>query len=134
MIRHLLVIVALLTANLVGLIWLCRSIDPSIKYSSKVEYNYARFCAGCHGIYGEGNGRIGRFKRLKPAKFTAEEFWDAHSDEQIVRSIALGKDNMPSFSVYLTSEEQQELLTFIKEHFRPTFGVNGKIAELEEEN
>ena len=132
--RHLFVVVGLLIANLVGLTWLCRSIDPSTKYGSKVEYNYARFCAGCHGIYGEGNGRIGRFKRLNPANFAEGEFWEAHNDEQMVRSIALGKDDMPSFSVYLTSEEQQDLLEFIKENFRPGFGENEAITELKKEH
>jgi mono/diheme cytochrome c family protein len=110
----------MLTANITGLIWLCRTVDPSTKYSSQVEYNYARYCAGCHGARGEGNGRIGRFKRLQPANFTTTEFWEAHTDEQMVHSISSGKNNMPAFSVYLADEEQKELLAFIKENFRPT--------------
>ena len=123
MVRHLLVIITMLAVSIIGLNLLCRAVDPSRKYSSEVEFNYARFCAGCHGAHGEGNGRIGRFKKLEPADFTTTTFWAAHSneqgDEQLVRSIAVGKDDMPSFSYYLTDEAQRELLRFIKTRFRP---------------
>ena len=75
MIRHLLIIVGIFAASMSWLIWLCRTVDPSTRYGSEVEYNYARYCAGCHGANGEGNGRIGRFKKLEPANLTATEFW-----------------------------------------------------------
>lgn len=134
MVRHLLVIITMLAVSIIGLNLLCRAVDPSRKYSSEVEFNYARFCAGCHGPHGEGNGRIGRFKKLEPADFTTIVFWSAHSneqrDEQLVHSIAVGKDDMPSFSFYLTHEEQRELLTFIKTQFRPT-SANESAEELD---
>lgn len=120
MLRHVLIILAMFVASLSWLIWLCRAVDPSTRYGSKVEYNYARFCAGCHGTNGEGNGRIGRFKKLEPADLTTAEFWSQRSDEQIIHSIDTGKDDMPAFYYYLTQEEQRELLDFIKESFRPT--------------
>lgn len=129
MVRHLLVIITMLAVSIVGLNLLCRAVDPSRKYSSEVEFNYARFCAGCHGPHGEGNGRIGRFKKLEPADFTTTTFWSAHSNEQLVRSIAAGKDDMPAFSYYLTDEEQRELLRFIKTQFRPT-SANDSANEL----
>jgi mono/diheme cytochrome c family protein len=119
MIRHLLIVVAMVIANISWLIWLCRTVDPSTKYGSEVEYNYARYCAGCHGAWGEGDGRIGRFKRLNPADFTRPEFWERRNDEGMMHSIASGKEDMPSFSVYLTSEEQKNLLAFIKGNFQP---------------
>lgn len=118
--RHLLIIVGIFAASMSCLIWLCRAVDPSTRYSSKVEYNYARYCAGCHGANGEGNGRIGRFKKLEPANLTAADFWDSRSDEKLIHSIDAGKDDMPAFFYYLTHEEQRELLDFIKENFRPT--------------
>jgi mono/diheme cytochrome c family protein len=121
MLRHLLIIIAMVCVNLIGLIWLCRVVDPSTRYSSRVTYNYARFCSGCHGSYGEGDGRIGRFKHLEPANLTTGNFWQTHSDEQILSSIASGKDNMPAFSVYLSREDQEELLAFIKDNFRPAW-------------
>ena len=117
MIRHFLIILAMLITSISLLIWLCRTVDPSTKYSSEVEYNYARYCAGCHGTWGEGNGRIGRFKRLNPADFTGPGFWEERNDEQTIHSIAFGKDDMPSFSVYLTRKEQQDLLAFVKANF-----------------
>ncbi|MDE0502916.1 MAG: cytochrome c, partial [Candidatus Poribacteria bacterium] len=95
-------------------------VDPSTRYGSKVEYNYARFCAGCHGPHGEGNGRIGRFKKLEPADLTEADLWENRSDNQLIHSIDAGKDDMPAFFYYLTHEEQSEILTFIKENFRPT--------------
>jgi mono/diheme cytochrome c family protein len=110
----------MIAASLSWLIWLCRTVDPSTRYGSEVEYNYARYCAGCHGANGEGNGRIGRFKKLHPANLTTTEFWEGRNDDQLIHSIDSGKDDMPAFFYYLTHEEQQELLTFIKENFRPT--------------
>ena len=118
--RHLLIIIGIFVASMSCLIWLCRAVDPSTRYSSKVEFNYARYCAGCHGANGEGNGRIGRFKKLEPADLTTPEFWDARSDEKLIHSIDAGKDDMPAFFYYLTHGEQRELLDFIKENFRPT--------------
>lgn len=118
--RHLLIVVGIFAASVSGLIWLCRAVDPSTRYSSKVEFNYARYCAGCHGANGEGNGRIGRFKKLEPANLTAADFWDGSSDEKLIHSIDAGKDDMPAFFYYLTHVEQRELLDFIKENFRPT--------------
>ena len=118
--RHLLIIVGMFAASMSWLIWICRVVDPSTRYGSKVEYNYARYCAGCHGPNGEGNGRIGRFKKLDPANMTKADFWDNRSDEQLIHSIDAGKDDMPAFFYYLTNEEQREILAFIKENFRPT--------------
>ena len=117
--RHLLIIVGMFAVSMSWLIWLCRVVDPSTRYGSKVEYNYARYCAGCHGANGEGNGRIGRFKKLDPANLTEADFWVGRSDEQLIHSIDAGKNDMPAFFYYLTLEEEMELLTFIKEHFRP---------------
>ena len=118
--RHLLIIVGMFAVSMSWLIWICRMVDPSTRYGSKVEYNYARYCAGCHGPNGEGNGRIGRFKKLEPADLTKADFWDNRSDEQLIHSIDAGKDDMPAFFYYLTHEEQKELLAFIKENFRPS--------------
>ena len=118
--RHLIIIVGMFAASMSWLIWICRVVDPSTRYGSKVEYNYARYCAGCHGPNGEGNGRIGRFKKLEPANLTEADFWHDRSDEQLIHSIDAGKDDMPAFFYYLTNEEQREILTFIKENFRPT--------------
>ena len=102
-----------------GFIWLARTVDPSTKYRSDVEYNYARFCAGCHGNSGEGNGRVGRFKKLEPADLTDANFWRMHEDEQLLKSIRDGKDNMPAFHYYLNQKEQREILEYIKNTFQP---------------
>ena len=122
--RHLIIIVGMFAASMSWLIWICRVVDPSTRYGSKVQYNYARYCAGCHGPNGEGNGRIGRFKKLDPANMTKADFWDNRSDEQLIHSIDAGKDDMPAFFYYLTNEEQREILTFIKENFHPTLVPN----------
>ena len=117
--KHLLIIVVMILVWLNGFIWLARTVDPSTKYSSDVEYHYARFCAGCHGNSGEGNGRIGRFKKLEPADLTDANFWRMHEDEQLLKSIRDGKDNMPAFHYYLNQKEQREILQYIKNTFQP---------------
>ena len=117
--KHLLIIVVMILVWLNGFIWLGKLVDPSTKYRSDVEYNYSRFCAGCHGNSGEGNGRIGRFKKLDPADLTDANFWVMHGDEQLLDSIRDGKDDMPAFHYYLNRKEQREILEYIKVTFRP---------------
>ena len=117
--RHLLIILLMILVWLNMFIWLAKTVDPSTKYRSDVEYNYARFCAGCHGNNGEGNGRIGRFKKLEPADLTDANFWRMHDDEQLLNSIRDGKDDMPAFHYYLNQKEQREILEYIKNTFQP---------------
>ena len=117
--KHLLIVIVMILVWLNGFIWLCKQIDPSTKYRTDVEYNYARYCAGCHGNGGEGNGRIGRFKKLDPADLTDNNLWTMHNDEQLLKSIREGKNDMPAFHYYLTADEQQELLEHIKAIYRP---------------
>lgn len=117
--RHLAVVIVMIIVWLNGLIWLGKQVDPSARYQSQVEYKYARYCAGCHGYTGEGNGRIGRFKKLEPADLTDDTLWQMHSDEQLLDSINAGKNDMPAFHYYLSDEEQQAILTYIQEMFRP---------------
>ncbi len=117
--KHLLIIVIMIFVWLNGFIWLGKQVDPSTKYRSKVAYKYAKFCAGCHGYSGEGNGRIGRFKKLAPADLTDSGLWEMHSDEQLLVTIRDGKDDMPAFHYYLNSKEQHEILEYIKASFNP---------------
>ena len=105
--RHLAIIIVMIIVWLNGLIWLGKQVDPSTKYQSEVEYKYARYCAGCHGNNGEGNGRIGRFKKLDPANLTDSTLWERHNDEQLLDSINAGKDDMPAFHYYLSDAEQR---------------------------
>ena len=116
--KHLLIIIGMILVWLNGFIWLGNQVDPSTKYATDVEYKYARYCAGCHGKDGEGNGRIGRFKKLDPADLTDSNLWSMH-DEQLLESIRKGKNDMPAFHYYLSIDEQQELLEYIKKTFRP---------------
>ncbi|MYF56956.1 cytochrome c [Candidatus Poribacteria bacterium] len=117
--KHLLIILLMILVWLNMFIWLAKTVDPSTKYRSDVEYNYARFCAGCHGNSGEGNGRIGKFKKLEPAALTDANFWRMHDDEQLLNRIRGGKDDMPAFHYYLNQKEQQEILEYIKNTFQP---------------
>lgn len=117
--KHLLIVIVMILVWLNGFVWLGKQVDPSTKYRTEVEYKYARYCAGCHGNSGEGNGRIGRFKKLDPANLTDNNLWDMHDDAQLLESIREGKNDMPAFHYYLSNEEQQELLEYIKVTFRP---------------
>lgn len=117
--KHLLIVIVMILVWINGFIWLCKQIDPRNKYQTDVEYKYARYCAGCHGNSGEGNGRIGRFKKLDPADLTDTNLWTMHDDTQLLESISDGKNDMPAFHYYLNPKEQQELLSYIKNTFRP---------------
>lgn len=116
--KHLLIVIVMILVWINGLIWLGNQIDPTNRYSTEVEYKYARYCAGCHGKDGEGNGRIGRFKKLDPADLTDENLWSVHNDEQLLSSIRDGKNDMPAFHYYLNEEDQQQILDYIKAKYR----------------
>ncbi len=117
--KHLLIIVVMIFVWLNGFIWLGNQIDPSTKHQTEVEYNYKRYCSGCHGYSGEGDGRIGRFKKLAPADLTDSDLWTMHDDAHLLESIRDGKDDMPAFHYYLSDDEQEELLEYIKNMFTP---------------
>ena len=87
---------------------------------------YRRYCVGCHGDLGDGNGENMQWINPKPRDFQLAIFkcrstptGTLPTDEDLFNSIGRGLDrsNMPSWDA-LTKQERADLVAWIK-HFSP---------------
>src|SRR5579885_2583950 len=83
---------------------------------------YRRYCVGCHGPDGDGNGENAQWIDPKPRDFTAAVFkcrstpsGTLHTDEDLYNSIGRGfvTTNMPRWAP-LTDEVRANLVAYIK--------------------
>lgn len=83
---------------------------------------YYRYCWGCHGFHGDGNGENAPYLNILPRNFVAATFkcrstptGTLPADEDIFNSITRGfvSTNMPSW-ITLTDQQRADLVAFIK--------------------
>lgn len=83
---------------------------------------YFRYCWGCHGVRGDGNGENAPYLNIMPRNFVAATFkcrstptGTLPTDEDLANSIQRGlvNSNMPSWSA-LTGQQRADLVAFIK--------------------
>src|SRR5271170_5026046 len=83
---------------------------------------YFRYCWGCHGFRGDGNGENAQYLNILPRNFVAATFkcrstvtGTLPTDEDLFNSIKRGfnNSNMPSWIV-LTDQNRADLIAFIK--------------------
>ena len=72
---------------------------------------FAKYCAGCHGSQGKGDG----YQLLGPSPAnlispTTEE----RSDDDLLRTIHEGKPNMPAWKHQLSRQDSRDVLTYIR--------------------
>jgi mono/diheme cytochrome c family protein len=100
--------------------------------SGRVKYDYRRYCVGCHGELGDGNGENFPWLDPKPRDFQLGIFkcrstpsGTLPTDQDLFDTIARGLDrsNMPQWSTF-TKQQRADLVAWVK-HFSPRF-VNEK--------
>jgi mono/diheme cytochrome c family protein len=83
---------------------------------------YFRYCWGCHGFRGDGNGENGQYLNILPRNFVAGTFkcrstptGTLPTDQDLFNSLERGliNSNMPSW-VELTDQNRADLVAFIK--------------------
>jgi len=83
---------------------------------------YFRYCWGCHGVYGDGNGENAPYLNIMPRNFVAATFkcrstptGTLPTDEDLAKAVERGlvNSNMPSWSA-LTDQQRADLVAFIK--------------------
>jgi cytochrome c2 len=83
---------------------------------------YYRFCWGCHGFRGDGNGENGPYLNILPRNFVAATFkcrstptGTLPTDEDLYNSLGRGlnNSNMPSW-IPLTDQQRADMVAFIK--------------------
>ena len=95
-------------------------------HSKDAKGDYRRYCVGCHGELGDGNGENFPWVDPKPRNFQLGVFkcrstptGTLPTDEDLFDSIGRGFDrsNMPQWSTF-TKQEKTDLVAWIK-HFSP---------------
>jgi mono/diheme cytochrome c family protein len=83
---------------------------------------YFRYCWGCHGIRGDGNGENAPYLNIAPRNFVAATFkcrstptGTLPTDEDLFEAISRGlvNSNMPSW-IELTGQQRADLVAFVK--------------------
>jgi mono/diheme cytochrome c family protein len=83
---------------------------------------YYRYCWGCHGFHGDGNGENAPYLNILPRNFVAAAFkcrstptGALPTEEDIFNSITRGfiSTNMPSW-ITLTDQQRADLVAFVK--------------------
>jgi copper resistance protein D len=75
---------------------------------------FATHCASCHGREGRGDGRAGRFLRVKPSDLTADHV-DSHTDGDFYWWITNGiREVMPPFGAALDEEARWNVIDFVR--------------------
>jgi mono/diheme cytochrome c family protein len=83
---------------------------------------YYRFCWGCHGFRGDGNGENGPYLNILPRNFVAATFkcrstptGTLPTDEDLYSSLGRGlnNSNMPSW-ISLSDQQRADMVAFIK--------------------
>ena len=82
-----------------------------------VRMNFVKNCAVCHGEKAEG-GRVEIEGRKLKVPNLREGHALHHPDEELVKQITEGDDEMPAFKDKLNVEEINELVRFIRKEFQ----------------
>src|SRR5467141_2685969 len=91
-------------------------------HAASGKSNYRRYCAGCHGDYGDSNGENAAFLDPKPRDFTIATFKCRSTptgtlplDSDLVNTLVRGVEtsNMPSWRP-LSDENRTDLIAYIK--------------------
>jgi mono/diheme cytochrome c family protein len=93
-------------------------------YATNAKQDYRRYCVGCHGELGDGNGENAQWIDPKPRDFTIAQFkcrstptGTLPTDQDLFDTIARGLDNsnMPQWNTF-TKQQRADLVAYVK-HF-----------------
>jgi mono/diheme cytochrome c family protein len=97
-------------------------------HAKNATEDYRRYCVGCHGELGDGNGENAQWVDPKPRDFTLGVFkcrstltGTLPTDKDLYDTIARGLDrsNMPVWNTF-TKQQRADLVAWVK-HFSPRF-------------
>ena len=97
-------------------------IDHVTGHSKDGKMNYRRYCAGCHGDQGDGNGENAQWLDPKPRDFTIATFkcrstltGTLPTDQDLADTIGRGitNSNMPVWSTF-DDQQRADLIAYIK--------------------
>ena len=80
---------------------------------------YPRYCAGCHGTEGRGDGPLAENQVVPPADLTAQHLWE-HSDGELFWWLThgmrtpTGAQSMPGFEAQLSAADRWNLIDYVR--------------------
>lgn len=95
--------------------------DSSPGNPAKGRKIYKSFCAGCHGVHGDGKGKAGGVAFPPPANFTDPAFWKKHSKKFYLNVITNGYKDMPPWWDVITPGQIRDVFAYIRT-FSPEAG------------
>ena len=81
---------------------------PDLKKGEKI---FVKYCSGCHGSLGQGDGY--RMLGPTPADLTSLAS-KQKSDTDLLKTIHEGKRNMPAWKFRLSKEDSRDVLAYIR--------------------
>lgn len=91
--------------------------SPSIDPAAVARANYAKHCEACHGAEGTGGLVKVENKQIKVASLKSPGV-AKHTDDQLVKAITNGEEEMPAFKDKLSQQEITDLVQFIRKEFQ----------------
>jgi len=85
--------------------------DSTSPDPAKGKTIFVKYCSGCHGIGGRGDGY--RLLGSSPADLTAPSTKN-RSDADLLRTIHEGKPAMPSWKFRLSAQDNRDVLAYIR--------------------
>lgn len=79
--------------------------------------NFAKHCEPCHGPTGEGGLVKVENKQIKVPSLKAEHAIK-HTDDQIMKRITNGEEEMPAFKDKMTQAEIADMVKFVRKEFQ----------------
>ena len=79
--------------------------------------NYGKNCEACHGPAGEGGLVKVDNKQIKVASLKSDHAIK-HSDDQLIKVITSGEEEMPAFKDKLSAAEIADMVNFIRVNFQ----------------
>lgn len=89
----------------------------SVDEFARARTNFATHCEGCHGPNGEGGLAKVDNKQIKVPSLKADHA-KKHPDDELVKIVTGGEEEMPSFKDKLQPQEITELVRFVRKNFQ----------------
>jgi mono/diheme cytochrome c family protein len=89
----------------------------SVDEFARARTNFATHCEGCHGPNGEGGLAKVDNKQIKVPSLKADHA-KKHTDDELVKIVTGGEEEMPSFKDKLQPQEITELVHFVRKNFQ----------------
>jgi mono/diheme cytochrome c family protein len=89
----------------------------SVDEFARARTNFAKNCEACHGPNGEGGTVTVEGKRLRVPSLKAPHAVK-HTDDELLKIVTNGEEEMPSFEDKISAEEITELVRFVRKNFQ----------------